>query len=76
MELILWDTAGQEEFDRLRPLSYPNTDVILICFSLESPDSLDNVRNTWIPEVSPQISSHKTFLIGDCDSTAVVVTVI
>ena len=51
MELIVWDTAGQEEFDRLRPLSYPNTDVILICFSLESADSLDNVRNTWIPEV-------------------------
>jgi small GTP-binding protein len=44
VELALWDTAGQENYDRLRPLSYPNADVVLICFSVDSPDSLDNVK--------------------------------
>ncbi|XP_075441152.1 ras-like GTP-binding protein O-RHO isoform X2 [Ascaphus truei] len=39
VELMLWDTAGQEDYDRLRPLSYPETDVILMCFSIASPDS-------------------------------------
>lgn len=35
---------GQEDYDRLRPLSYPDSHVILICFSIDSPDSLDNVQ--------------------------------
>lgn len=43
VELALWDTAGQEDYDRLRPLSYPDTDVILMCFSIDSPDSLGEV---------------------------------
>lgn len=51
IELALWDTAGQEDYDRLRPLSYNDTDVILICFSINSPDSLENVTEKWYPEV-------------------------
>jgi hypothetical protein len=35
---------GQEDYDRLRPLSYPDSHVILICFAVDSPDSLDNVQ--------------------------------
>ncbi|KAK3782972.1 hypothetical protein RRG08_057768 [Elysia crispata] len=49
--LGLWDTAGQEDYDRLRPLSYPQTDVFLICFSVSSHDSLSNVAAKWIPEI-------------------------
>ena len=44
VELALWDTAGQEDYDRLRPLSYPDSHVILVCFAIDSPDSLDNVQ--------------------------------
>jgi small GTP-binding protein len=44
ISLGLWDTAGQEDYDRLRPLSYPQTDVFLICFSIVSPPSFDNVK--------------------------------
>jgi Rho family protein len=39
MELSLWDTAGQEEFDRLRALSYEDTHVIMLCFSVFPPPS-------------------------------------
>ena len=42
--LGLFDMAGQEDYDRLRPLSYPDSHVILICFAVDSPDSLDNVQ--------------------------------
>jgi Ras family protein A len=44
VELAMWDTAAQEEYDRLRPLSYPDAHVILICFAVDSPDSLHNVQ--------------------------------
>ena len=52
VELALWDTAGQEDYDRLRPLSYPDTDVILMCFAIDSPDSLENISEKWTAEVS------------------------
>ena len=45
IEVALWDTAGQEEYDRLRPLSYPESDVILIVFSVDFPTSLANVQD-------------------------------
>ncbi|GAP83904.2 putative GTP-binding protein rho4 [Rosellinia necatrix] len=51
VELALWDTAGQEEYDRLRPLSYPETDLIFVCFAIDCPNSLDNVLDKWYPEV-------------------------
>ena len=43
-ELTLFDTAGQEDYDKLRPMSYDNTDVFLLCFSIVEPDSFDNAR--------------------------------
>ncbi|KAH8601316.1 P-loop containing nucleoside triphosphate hydrolase protein [Bisporella sp. PMI_857] len=51
LELALWDTAGQEEYDRLRPLSYPETDLLFVCFAIDCPNSLENVLDKWYPEV-------------------------
>jgi hypothetical protein len=36
--------TGQEDYDRLRPLSYPQTDVFLVCFSVITPASFENVK--------------------------------
>ncbi|CAG2182777.1 unnamed protein product, partial [Oppiella nova] len=64
LELELWDTAGQEDFDRLRPLSYPDTDVLLLCFSIVSPDSLSNVFDRWVPEVKKFCQDVPIILVG------------
>jgi Ras family protein A len=54
VELALWDTAGQEEYDRLRPLSYPETDLIFVCFAIDCPNSLENVMD----KVRPFLPEH------------------
>ncbi|GAB7342188.1 hypothetical protein MBLNU457_g0441t1 [Dothideomycetes sp. NU457] len=64
VELALWDTAGQEDYDRLRPLSYPDSHVILICFAVDSPDSLDNVQEKWISEVLHFCNGLPIILVG------------
>ena len=56
--------AGQEDYDRLRPLSYPDTDVILMCFSIDSPDSLENIPEKWNPEVKHFCPNVPVVLIG------------
>ncbi|KAK4252039.1 P-loop containing nucleoside triphosphate hydrolase protein [Corynascus novoguineensis] len=64
VELALWDTAGQEDYDRLRPLSYPDSHVILICFAVDSPDSLDNVGEKWCSEVHHFCPDVPKILVG------------
>jgi len=64
VNLGLWDTAGQEDYDRLRPLSYPQTDIFLICFSVVSPASFENVRGKWHPEVQHHCPSTPIILVG------------
>jgi small GTP-binding protein len=64
VNLGLWDTAGQEDYDKLRPLSYPQTDVFLVCFSLISPASFENVKTKWYPEVSHFCPAAPRILVG------------
>ena len=63
--MALWDTAGQEDYDRLRPLSYPDTHVILMCFSIDSPDSLENIPEKWTPEVRHFCPNVPIILVGN-----------
>jgi len=62
--LHLWDTAGQEDYDRLRPLSYPGADVVLLCFSLVNRLSYDAIREKWYPEVNHYVPQIPHILVG------------
>uniref|UniRef100_A0A8C6TVX9 Rho-related GTP-binding protein RhoG n=1 Tax=Neogobius melanostomus TaxID=47308 RepID=A0A8C6TVX9_9GOBI len=60
----LFDTAGQEDYIRCRPLSYPQTDVFLVCFSVVSPSSYENVREKWVPEITHHCPDVPFLLVG------------
>merc|ERR1711915_665138 len=64
VELRMWDTAGQEDYDKLRPLAYKDTDVVLMAFSLDNKDSFDNVRHKWHPEYKKYMDGAQIILVG------------
>eukprot|EP01098_Paradermamoeba_levis_P003441 TRINITY_DN156_c0_g1_i2.p1 TRINITY_DN156_c0_g1~~TRINITY_DN156_c0_g1_i2.p1 ORF type:complete len:197 (-),score=49.21 TRINITY_DN156_c0_g1_i2:107-697(-) len=64
INLGLWDTAGQEDYDRLRPLSYPQTDVFIIAFSVVNPASYENVKQKWQPEIKHHCPNVPIILCG------------
>ena len=67
VNLQLFDTAGQEEYKKLRPLSYPQTDVFLLCFSLVHPKSLENIEKIWVKEIR-EFSPDTPFILAGLQS--------
>ena len=63
IKLALWDTAGQEDYDKLRPLSYDHVDVFVIVFSLDDPGSLYNIVDLWVPEIHQHCGKEMPILV-------------
>ena len=64
IQLALWDVSGQEDYDRLRPLIYPETNVFLVCFSVVNWASFENVWLKWYPEIRHHCPSTPIVLVG------------
>uniref|UniRef100_UPI00358F5E19 rho-related GTP-binding protein RhoE-like n=1 Tax=Myxine glutinosa TaxID=7769 RepID=UPI00358F5E19 len=64
IELLMWDTSGLPHYDNVRPLSYHDSNAILICFDISSPSTLDNVLKKWHVEVVERCPNAKVFLVG------------
>lgn len=64
IELGLWDTRGQEEYARLRPLSYANANVFLLLFSVVDPESYRSVSLKWVPELVHFCPNLPIILVG------------
>ncbi|KAF8535558.1 P-loop containing nucleoside triphosphate hydrolase protein [Trichophaea hybrida] len=64
VQLALWDTAGQEDYERLRPLAYAKAHVILIGYAIDNPDSLENVQNKWMEEAQERCPGIPIILVG------------
>lgn len=64
LELCVYDTAGQEEFENLRILSYSDANVIMACYSTISISTLENLQGRWIPEARTHCASAAIVIIG------------
>ena len=64
VNLLLWDTAGQEDYDRIRALSYPGTHSFLVAFSVMSRASFNNVKHKWLPELRYHCPNAPILLVG------------
>ncbi|CAH0553343.1 unnamed protein product [Brassicogethes aeneus] len=62
--IILYDTAGQEDFDRLRRFAYKDTDVFILCYAINNPDSYYNIKDKWVPELRALKPNTKIILTG------------
>ena len=63
--LLLWDNSGNDDYIRLRPLSYPQTDVFLVCFDIGNRESFLKLQNTWLPEVKRYQSTTPIIIVGN-----------
>eukprot|EP00924_Labyrinthula_sp_SR-Ha-C_P004550 maker-scaffold_1-snap-gene-4.17-mRNA-1 protein AED:0.15 eAED:0.15 QI:167/1/1/1/0.6/0.33/6/38/211 len=69
VNLGLWDTAGQEDFERLRPLSYAETDVFVICYAVDLKSSFENIATKWVPELKVHSKGTPFLLVGTKSDT-------
>ncbi|XP_063443754.1 ras-related C3 botulinum toxin substrate 1-like isoform X2 [Mytilus trossulus] len=64
VDLVLWDTCGNADYNKLRPVSLPDTDVCLLCFSLDDPDSFTFVEEKVYPDIKRLCPNTLTLLVG------------
>jgi len=64
IEMRLWDTAGQEDYERLRILAYEGVDVVIMAFSMVNKNSFDNILDKWVPEYKQHLAGIPIVLVG------------
>ena len=69
IKLSIFKTPGREDYDRTRPLAYPETDVFVVCFAINSPFSLELVTSTWVPEIKYHCNKTRLILVGTKSDT-------
>lgn len=64
ISLALWDTAGQDDYDTIRPLSYREANLVMICYSIDNKENIGNIKKKWLMEIKNYCPSAKYFLIA------------
>ncbi|KAH8824310.1 P-loop containing nucleoside triphosphate hydrolase protein [Flagelloscypha sp. PMI_526] len=66
VELAIWDTSSREEFDDIRPLSYPDSQVVLLAYSIDDPGSLYNIEKKWLNEFTYFVHDEVSIILVGC----------
>ncbi|KAI6649203.1 Transforming protein RhoA-like [Oopsacas minuta] len=64
VQVSMYDTPGDDNYSHIRPLSYPDTDILLLCFDLSSPQSYHNIFTKWLPEIHGRCKNVPLYIIG------------
>ncbi|XP_036373162.1 rho-related GTP-binding protein RhoH [Megalops cyprinoides] len=64
ISLGLWDTAGNDTFRQIRPMSYQQADIVLLCYSVAKPTSYASVRHKWIHEVREHLPQTPVLVVA------------
>merc|ERR1712086_442687 len=65
-QVDLWDTAGQENFSKLRLSAYPGSNVIMVAFDMTAPESLNNIVDAdkgWVAEIKSKVKNFDTYVL-------------
>ncbi|KAL2672353.1 hypothetical protein Neosp_013058 [[Neocosmospora] mangrovei] len=65
VDITMTDTPGQEDYERLRPICYPNGNVIVLTFDKSIPDCFDNIEEVWMPEIQHFLPNTPIILVGN-----------
>ncbi|KAG7458710.1 hypothetical protein MATL_G00223580 [Megalops atlanticus] len=64
ISLGLWDTAGNDTFRQIRPMSYQQADIVLLCYSVANPTTYASVRHKWIREVREHLPQTPVLVVA------------
>lgn len=64
IQMSIWDTSGDPGYDRVRPVSYTDADLVLACFSIGNPESLHNIATKWLPEIRKNCPTQPIIVVG------------
>ncbi|XP_076122043.1 rho-related GTP-binding protein RhoN-like [Alosa pseudoharengus] len=64
IELNMWDTSGSSYYDNVRPLAYPDSDAVLLCFDISRPGTLESILKKWLCETQEFCPAAQLVLVG------------
>lgn len=65
VNLEIFDTAGQEDFENIRQMVYPDSHVFMMCYSCDSKATLANIKKFWYPETAKVCPKVPVVLVGN-----------